>query len=91
MTAKTLAQWRREFPAYDTAIRAVEALRGTRLVPHTVAHIHPDTHTVSILLHGSRRNTETADRLLHDFGYPAGGWALEAGHDHEIWRKRVAR
>lgn len=89
MTRKTTAQWRREHPAYDLAYRAVEALRATQRLPHTVAHIHPDTHHVSIILHGTQAHTSIADGLLYDFGIPAGSWRQETGYGVQYWRKRV--
>jgi hypothetical protein len=95
VTRKTTAQWRREVPAYDRAVRAVEALRanwaGKGRLPHIVAHIHPDTRIVSIILHGHPGDRDDADRQLERRGYQAGGWAAERGYDHQIWRKSVAR
>jgi hypothetical protein len=51
--AKTTAQWRREVPAYDRMCRDVEQI--THRLPFgggraAVAHIHPDTRTVSFIL-----------------------------------------
>ena len=82
--AKTTAQWRREFPAYDKAYRAVEkaAWPGG---PRMVAHIHPDTHVVSIILDGSAADCEKADRRL---GYPS-GWTWDTDYPRAVWRKVV--
>jgi hypothetical protein len=95
VTAKTTAQWRREVPAYDKAIRAAEHLLAARptWAGRVIAHIHPDTLVVSILLRGpgSGSLTSPADRLLAKFGYRTGGWAYEDTHGVEVWRKTVAR
>jgi hypothetical protein len=50
---KTAAQWRREVPAYDRMIRDVE--QATVRLPFgggraAVAHIDPDTETVSFIV-----------------------------------------
>lgn len=89
--AKTPAQWRREIPAYDTALRAVEAVVATRRFGHMVAHLDPDTLAVSLVLHGSHTQACVVDELLHDFGIPPRGWVLVDGYDHEIWRKEITR
>lgn len=88
--AKTSAQWRRQAPAYDRAVRVVEALRESWSGgPLVVAHIHPDTHVVSIILHGDRSDTANADRRLR--GYHAGGWVQETTCGVTVWRKVVHR
>lgn len=51
--AKTTAQWRREVPAYDRMIRDVEQVTGRLPFGNgraAVAHIDPDTRTVSFIL-----------------------------------------
>lgn len=87
--AKTPAQWQREVPAYDTAVRAVEAVRATGRFGRTEADIDPGTRVVSILLHSSHTQACVVDQLLADYGIPARGWRLEGGHGHEIWRKEI--
>lgn len=62
--AKTTAQWRREVPAYDRMCRDVEQI--THRLPFgngraAVAHIDPDTRTVSFIL----RVVEHELPLLH--------------------------
>lgn len=56
MSAKTVAQWRREVPEYDQAIRDVERLArnwpGHARPPHLVAHLDEDTGQVSFILRG---------------------------------------
>lgn len=85
---KTLAQWRREFPAYDEAIRAVEAAATVwPRAPRMIAHIHPDTHIVSIVLDGSEKDCAAADRLLPY----RDGWDRDNAHARAVWRKVVAR
>jgi hypothetical protein len=95
MTARTVAQWRKAVPAFDKAHRAVEDLRTNwpaSRVPHLVAHIHPDTRIVSIVLHGNRGQRDAADTMLTDrYGYPLGGWQQETVHGVTVWRKVVAR
>lgn len=53
---RTPAQWRKEVPAYDQAVRDVENLRrnwpGRGRAPHVVAHLDPDTRQVSFILRG---------------------------------------
>jgi hypothetical protein len=94
--AKSTAQWRREVPAYDKAVRAAEHLLKTcpDWAGRVIAHIHPDTLVVSILLRGpeSLAMTSHADRLLTDsFNYRPGGWSHENTHGVEVWRKDVTR
>ena len=51
--AKTTAQWRREVPAYDRMIHDVERVTGRLPFGHgraAIAHINPDTRTVSFIL-----------------------------------------
>jgi hypothetical protein len=93
--AKTTAQWRKEVPAYDRAIRAVEGLianwPGQRR--NIVAHIHPDTRVVSIILHGNRADCATADRLLA-YANPAmagRAWQPETFQGHSYFRKVTQR
>jgi hypothetical protein len=56
MSRKTAAQWRREVPEYDDAIRCVEKLArnwpAPSRAPHVVAHLDPDTRQVSFILRG---------------------------------------
>ncbi len=56
MSRKTVAQWRREVPAYDQAIRDVETLQrnwpGRSRPPHVVAHLDESTGQVSFILRG---------------------------------------
>jgi len=90
--AKTTAQWRREVPAYDTAIRAVEAaVKGwpAGRAPRMIAHLHPDTHVVSIILDGSEGDTRVADVLLTSTGYRR-GWEWDASYPRAVWRKTVS-
>ena len=95
MKAKTTAQWRREVPAYDRAIRAAERLLAARptWAGRVIAHIHPDTRVVSILLRGpgSQALTAQADEDLSRLGYRPGGWAHETTCGVEVWRKDVTR
>lgn len=90
--AKTTAQWRREVPAYDRAIRAVEDLHKAwpGRAPRIIAHIHPDTRVVSIILDGDRADTEVADRRLTGRGYRS-GWQWDTECPRAVWRKVVAR
>ncbi len=89
--AKTTAQWRREVPAYDRACKAVQKLRtangGHGHGPRTIAHLDPDTRTVSIILDGSADDCTAADRVLP---YAAGGWRWDTSTPRPVWRKRVA-
>lgn len=90
--AKTTAQWRREVPNYDRAIRAVEAAIQnwpSRRPPRVIAHIHPDTRVVSIILDGSEAQTKVADVLLVSTGYRH-GWQWDTGNARPVWRKVVA-
>lgn len=92
--AKTTAEWRREVPAYDKAFRAAESLlaAGPAWDRRVVAHLHPDTRVVSILLRGpgSGALTGRADGFLARFGYRPGGWVSESVSGVEVWRKAVA-
>jgi hypothetical protein len=86
--AKTTAQWRREVPAYDKAIRAVEsAVKAWPGGPRMIAHVHPDTRVVSLILDGTEADCEHADRLL---AYRS-GWAWDTTYGHPVWRKTVTR
>jgi hypothetical protein len=88
MSRMTTAQWRREVPAYDKAIRAVEAVAASWPArPRMIAHIHPDTRVVSIILDGSDADCTTADRKL---GYPA-GWKWDTDYPRAVWRKVVTQ
>lgn len=94
MRARTAAQWRREVPAYDQAWTSVEILRvrwpGAGRIPHMVAHIHPDSRVVSIVLHGTADECDAADRrLLREF--PQATWRLIPDLDRQAWRKVVSR
>ncbi|WP_203823117.1 hypothetical protein [Paractinoplanes ferrugineus] len=95
MTRKTTAQWRREVPAYDKAIRAVEQLlKSWPPSPHglpLVAHLDPDTRVVSIVLHGTPRQANDADRELFQWGFAGGSWTWEQHGDVRFLRKTVAR
>lgn len=95
MARMTTAQWRREVPAYDRAFRAVESLlsSGPAWAGRVIAHLHPDTRVVSILVRGpgSGALTAPADEHLRTLGYRAGGWVRETTCGVEVWRKVVAR
>jgi hypothetical protein len=90
MRAKTTAQWRREVPAYDKAIRAVEAVSAAwpGQAPRLIAHIHPDTRIVSIIMDGSGKDCDTADSRLVHRGY-ARGWVWDTTYARAVWRKVV--
>ena len=56
-----------------------------------VAHIHPDTWVISIVLHGTEEQTRIADEKLTrlDTWFTAGGWAQEELDGYFYWRKTV--
>jgi hypothetical protein len=93
--AKTVAEWQRDVPVYDKAVRDVTHLLDNWpdwRVPRLVAHIDPDTRRVSIVLHGDRVQLEVAAaELVGRYGYQPGGWAEETAHGLTFWRKTVTR
>jgi hypothetical protein len=97
MAAKGVAYWRREVPAFDKANRAIDLLIAADLGwahgQSVIAHIHPDTLAVSILLRGagSQALVAKADERLSKLGYRKGGWVHENTFGVEVWRKDVTR
>jgi hypothetical protein len=93
VSRKTTAQWRRDVPAYDRAIRMVEAMHAgwpARRVPRSVAHLDPETLTVSIILDGTDADCDLADQWLTSCGYRA-GWVWDTRYERPVWRKTVTR
>lgn len=92
MPGKTTAQWRREVPAYDQLIRAVQRLAanwpGTGSAPRIIAHLNPDTRVVSVILDGTAEECSLADQRLATLGYRP-GWVFDTTV-HPVWRKVVS-